>query len=204
MVVDCPIQLTLAIKLSSFNCVPWQVPVKNIQENSKEICYLTSLGNNKDLSYAFDIYQWIDHSRNAHVYECTMSGFGHWNPRSISLGGLRKALLRFWWAISPQVHNHCTGGPGKWWATTGGPGERHWNCGWAEAVKATCNGHQCYTGAMGALLLGHHDHAQNFEQRQNIFSFTIINIFVLCTKRPGVWSTPQVVIKTTLFRQLCT
>ena len=78
----------------------------------------------------------------------------------------RKALLRFWWAISPQVHNHCTGGPGKWWATTGGPGERHWNRGWAEAVKATCNGHQCYTGAMGALLLGHHDHAQNFEQRQ--------------------------------------
>ena len=120
------------------------------------------------------------------------------------LVGFRKALLRFWWAISPQVYNHCTGGPGKWWATTGGPGERHWNCGWAEAVKATCNGHQCYTGAMGALLLGHHDHAQNFEQRQNIFSFTIINIFVLCTKRPGVWSTPQVVIKTTLFRQLCT
>ena len=82
------------------------------------------------------------------------------------LVGFRKALLRFWWAISPQVHNHCTGGPGKWWAATGGPGERHWNRGWAEAVKATCNGHQCYTGAMGALLLGHHDHAQNFEQRQ--------------------------------------
>ena len=105
----------------------------------------------------------------AYVYECTMSGFGHWNPLWVSLGGLeefRKALLRFWWAISPQVHNHCTGGPGKWWATTGGPGERHWNRGWAEAVKATCNGHQCYTGAMGALLLGHHDPAQNFEQRQ--------------------------------------
>ena len=76
------------LSIGSFNCVPWQVPVKNIQENSREICYLTSLGNNKDLSYAFDIYQWIDHSRNAHVYECTMSGFFHWNPRWVSLGGL--------------------------------------------------------------------------------------------------------------------
>ena len=152
------------------------------------------------------------------------------------LVGFRNALLRLWWAISPQVHNHCTGGPGKWWATTGGPGkwwattggpgkwwattggpgERHWNRGWAEAVKATCNGHQCYTGAMGALLLGHHDHAQNFEQRQKDSAQWDFNLkseylfFYHCQHISTLYGTATSMVNTSscdksdLFRQLCT
>ena len=164
-------------------------------------------------------YQWIDHSRNAllpmymnvpWVVLVTETHCG------FHLVGFRNALLRLWWAISPQVHNHCTGGPGKWWAATGGPGERHWNRGWAEAVKATCNGHQCYTGAMGALLLGHHDHAQNFEQRQKDSAQWYFNLtseylfFYHCQHISTLYGTATSMVNTSscdksdLFRQLCT
>ena len=146
-------------------------------------------------------YQWIDHSRNAllpmymnvpWVVLVTETHCG------FHLVGFRNALLRLWWAISPQVHNHCTGGQPL--------------VAWRETLKPWVGrGRQSHLQRSPML---HWRHGRtplgpswscselwttSERQRTMRFQLTIVNIFVLCTGQPRVWSIPQVVIKATCF-----